>query len=107
MPSHVRYAVLAGLIAALTAVGALTTFTLPFLTMVPFTLQMVGVYLAGTLLPPRWAFVSESAYVFLGVIGLPIFADGAHGILVLVGPYGGYLWGYPFAAAASALILNR
>jgi biotin transport system substrate-specific component len=97
-----RFLVLSAFVTALTAVGALTSFTLPFLTLVPFSLQVFGVYLAGGLLPSKWAFLSMATYLVLGAIGLPVFAEGAHGVAVLIGPFGGYLWAYPLAAWAMA-----
>ncbi len=98
MPQSMRFLVLAGFVTAITAVGALTSFTIPLLSIVPFSLQVLGVYLAGGLLPPRWAFMSMVAYLLLGTLGLPVFAEGSHGIAILLGPFGGYLWAYPPAA---------
>lgn len=37
-------------------------------------------------------------YIGLGLVGLPVFADGAAGAGVLVGPSGGYLVGFVAAA---------
>ncbi len=104
MPRYMRFLVLSAFVTAITAIGALTSFTLPFLTMVPFSLQVFGVYLAGGLLPPRWAFLSMLTYLLLGAIGLPIFAEGAHGLAILIGPFSGYLWAYPVAAWAMAKV---
>jgi biotin transport system substrate-specific component len=106
MPRYMRFLVLSAFVTALTAIGALTSFTLPFLTLVPFSLQVFGVYLAGGLLPARWAFLSMLTYLVLGAIGLPVFAEGAHGVAILVGPFSGYLWAYPIAAWAMARILR-
>lgn len=107
MLSSIRFLVLAAFVTAITAVGALTSFTIPALSVVPFTLQVFGVYLAGGLLPPRWALMSLLAYLFLGALGLPIFADGQSGLGVLIGPYAGYLWAYPLAAMVMALVTGR
>jgi biotin transport system substrate-specific component len=99
-----RFLVLAAFVTAITAIGALTSFTIPGLSIVPFSLQVLGVYLAGGLLPPRWAFMSMTAYLLLGALGLPVFAEGTHGLGILLGPFGGYLWAYPIAAWIMALI---
>ena len=106
MPRYMRFLVLSAFVTALTAVGALTSFTLPFLTVVPFSLQVFGVYLAGGLLPGKWAFLSMLTYLILGAIGLPVFAEGAHGMAILIGPFAGYLWAFPFAAWAMARFLS-
>lgn len=103
----VRYLVYAGLMAALTAVGALTAITIPALTPVPFTLQVLAVYLTLGLLPPRYAAAAQLAYLALGALGLPVFAGGARGIGVLVGPFAGYLWAYPVAAAVGSWLAHR
>jgi biotin transport system substrate-specific component len=99
--------VYAGLMAALTAVGALTAITIPALTPVPFTLQVFAVYLTLGLLPPRYAAAAQLAYLALGALGLPVFAGGARGVGVLVGPFGGYLWAYPLAAAVGSWLAHR
>ncbi|SMC06472.1 biotin transport system substrate-specific component [Sulfobacillus thermosulfidooxidans DSM 9293] len=104
MPHYMRFLVLASFITAITAVGAITSFTLPFLTVVPFSLQVLGVYLAGGLLPPKWAFLSMMTYLILGALGLPVFAEGGHGVAILVGPFGGYLWAFPVAAWAMSIL---
>ena len=38
-------------------------------------------------------------YLLAGAAGLPVFADGAHGIETLLGPSAGYLVGFVVAAA--------
>jgi biotin transport system substrate-specific component len=103
----VRYLVYAGLMAALTAVGALTAITIPALTPVPFTLQVLAVYLTLGLLPPRYAATAQLAYLALGALGLPVFAGGARGVGILVGPFAGYLWAYPVAAGIGSWLAHR
>jgi biotin transport system substrate-specific component len=65
---------------------------------VPFTLQTFFVLLAGPILGKRNAFFSMSLYISSGVFGLPVFAGGSFGLLKLLGPTGGYLMSFPFAA---------
>ena len=93
-----RQLVLAGLLAAVTAVLAYLRIPLPF-TPVPITGQTLGVMLSGLLLGPRWGFAAQLAYVLLGAAGAPVFAGGQAGPGVLAGPTGGYLLSYPLAAA--------
>lgn len=107
MPDSLRWAVRAAFITAITALGAITAVTIPGLSLVPFTFQVFGVFLAGGLLPARWAFMSQAAYLALGVLGAPVFAEGQRGFAVLVGPFGGYLWSYPLAALLMAWIIRR
>ena len=68
---------------------------------VPFTLQTMVVLLAGAFLGAKNGAYSQVLYIFLGAIGLPVFAqtaDGTMGLSRLIGPTGGYLLAFPIAA---------
>ncbi|MCD4704116.1 MAG: biotin transporter BioY [Methanosarcinaceae archaeon] len=93
--SPVRKMVYASLFAAMTAVGAFMVIPLG---PIPFTLQVLFVFMAGSMLKARWGMISMIIYVLLGVIGLPVFSGGASGFGVLIGPTGGYLFGFIVAA---------
>jgi biotin transport system substrate-specific component len=54
--------------------------------------------LAGTILGSRLGALSQLIYVFLGSVGLPVYAGGRAGFGVLVGPTGGYLAGFVLGA---------
>lgn len=101
---RLRKMVLAALLAALISVVAPFRFFLPGVPNVPVTLQVVVVLLAGGLLGPAWGAISMLIYLFLGAVGLPVFAGGNAGLQVLVGLTGGYLWSYPVAAFIAGLI---
>jgi biotin transport system substrate-specific component len=89
-------AVLAG--SALLAASAHVSIPF-FFTPVPFTLQPFAVLLLGLMLEPSLAFATLAAYLFEGAAGLPVFTpQGPLGILHLMGPDGGFLLAYPFAA---------
>ena len=92
---------LSAVLAALTAVCAQLSFTLPGISSVPFTLQVFAVVLAGLCLGARRGFVSQLVYPLPGVAGLPVFAQLRGGLSVLVGPTAGYLWAFPLAAAVA------
>ncbi len=64
---------------------------------VPFTLQTLFVLLAGAVMKRR-GWVPVAAGIVLGVLGLPVFHNGMAGPGVLLGPTGGYLIGFVFAA---------
>jgi biotin transport system substrate-specific component len=83
--------------AVLTAIGAWISIPLP-ITPVPFTMQVLFVLLSGAVLGGRLGALAQIIYLLLGLVGLPVFAGGASGPSVLVGPTGGYLFGYVFAA---------
>ncbi len=81
--------------AILTAVGAQIEIPLK---PVPLTFQTMFVLLAGAFLGRRNGFLSMILYLGLGMVGLPVFAGGALGFPVLLGPTGGYLLAFPVAA---------
>ncbi|UIO98709.1 biotin transporter BioY [Halobaculum sp. CBA1158] len=95
----------AALFAALTGVFAYVSFQLP-VTSVPFTLQVLGVFLAGLFLGPVWGVASMAIYVVAGAVGAPVFAYGSAGLGSLFGQWGGYLWSYPVAAGVLGLAVH-
>lgn len=92
------------LFAALMATTAL--FSL-YVATIPFTLQTLYVVLAALILTPREAAGSMAFYVFLGVVGLPVFAGGQAGLSALLGPTGGFIIGFIFAAFFASLAFNK
>jgi biotin transport system substrate-specific component len=46
----------------------------------------------------RYAVIPVSLYVLLGALGLPVFHSGVAGFGILLGPTGGYLFGFICAA---------
>lgn len=74
---------------------------------VPVTGQTLAVLLVGSALGARRGAVSMTLYVVLGLVGLPVFADGASGPGVLLGPSGGYLLGFVAAAALVGRVAER
>lgn len=100
--SATRNLAYAAVMGALTAAGAFLTIPLPF-SPVPLTGQTFFILLAGLLLGPRLGALSAGVYLLLGVAGLPVFAGGGSGIGAFFGPTGGYLVGFPVAAAVTGL----
>ncbi len=74
---------------------------LPF-TPVPITGQTFAVLLVGAALGSRRGAAAVLAYLAEGAIGFPVFASGA-GLAYLLGPTGGYLFGFLAAAWLSGL----
>lgn len=97
------------LLAALTAAAAQVSMPLPF-TPVPFTLQPMVVLLGGAVLGRRLGMASQVLYLVAGIAGLPVFAASPvlpQGALRLLGPTGGYLMSYPFAAFVAGYLAER
>jgi biotin transport system substrate-specific component len=99
-----RGAVLASLMAALTAVGAYLHVPVG---PVPIVLATLFVLLAGLLLGSRWGLVSMGVYLLVGAIGMPVFSGGRGGLAQLFGPTGGYLFGYALSAWVTGFISER
>src|SRR6185437_8993637 len=96
-------------VTVLTAAAAQVSIPLPF-TPVPFTLQPMIVLLGGAALGPRLGMYSQVLYLAAGIAGLPVFAASPilpQGIGRLLGPTGGYLMSYPFAAYLAGALAAR
>lgn len=91
------------LFTALTAIGAFIKIPIPY---IPFTLQILAVYLAGALLGPRLGMLSQLCYVLIGLIGVPVFAEGG-GFGYIFKPTFGYLLGYILGAYVNGWLINR
>ena len=92
---------------ALVAVCAHIAVPLGF-TPVPVTMQTFAVLLLGLLFSPGPAFACLTLYLMEGALGMPVFSPhGPGGLAQLLGPSGGYLLCYPFAAALTSLLYRR
>lgn len=74
---------------------------------VPFTLQSLAVLLIGAFLGRKLGALTILQYLFLGAIGLPLFANGSGGIMALASPSAGYLYGYVFSAYVAGFAAEK
>ena len=95
-------ALFAALIAAL---GLIPQLTLAF--GVPITAQSLGVMLCGTVLGARRGALAVGLFVLLVALGLPLLAGGRGGLGVFASPTAGFVVGFPFAAFATGMIVER
>lgn len=95
MQGNTKNMVLAGVFAALTAVGAFIRIPLGAMS---FTLQFLFTAMAGVVLGPKWGAASQAVYVALGLAGLPVFTQGG-GPSYILQPSFGFLIGLIPAAA--------
>lgn len=79
--------------AGLTALCAQISFYLPG-NPVPVTGQTFAVLLSGAALGANRGASAMLLYVLAGMVGLPVYADGHHGIDIVTGASGGYLIGF-------------
>lgn len=77
-------------------IGICSWITLPGA--VPFTLQTFGVFLAVTVLGGKRGTAAVLLYIFIGLVGIPVFSGFRGGIGVLLGNTGGYVIGFIFSA---------
>ena len=76
-------------------------------TPVPITLQPFAVFVLAAGLGSRRAALAMLAYLVEGAAGLPFFAGGAAGVAHLLGPSGGYLFGFVPAAYVIGFLAER
>ncbi|MDR1353346.1 MAG: biotin transporter BioY [Treponema sp.] len=97
---------LTALFAALIAAGTFISIPLPF-SPVPIVLQNLFALLSGLVLGPALGAAAVAVYLAAGAIGAPVFAGASGGFVHFLGPTGGFLCGYFFAAAVAGLIAGR
>ncbi|MEI3598055.1 MULTISPECIES: biotin transporter BioY [unclassified Oceanobacillus] len=90
--------------ASITAILAQIEIPLP---LIPISGQTLAVGIAATILGSRQGALAMICYAAIGGIGLPVFAGFAGGPQVLVGPSGGYIFGFIAAAYVTGLILEK
>ncbi|MBR2967823.1 MAG: biotin transporter BioY [Clostridia bacterium] len=73
-------------------------------TVIPFTLQTLGLFLCIGMLGGKNATFTIAVYLLMGIIGVPVFSNFTGGIGIILGAGGGYLIGFLAAAANSWLI---
>jgi biotin transport system substrate-specific component len=97
------------LVTVLTAIGAQISVPLPF-TPVPLTFQPMVVLVGAAALGSRLGMASQVLYLAFGLAGLPVFAASPllpQGAARLLGPTGGFLMSFPFAAFVAGWLAER
>jgi biotin transport system substrate-specific component len=95
---------LVALFAALITGGAWISLPIP---PVPVVLSNLVAALSGVVLGPILGGLSVLLYLFLGSLGLPVFAGGSGGFGVFAGPTGGFLIGFFFSSVVAGLLSDR
>jgi biotin transport system substrate-specific component len=101
---YIKKMIFIAFFAALTAIGA---FMIIPIGIVPMTLQTVWVLLAGYVLGSKHGALSQLLYVSMGLVGLPVYSRGGAGLGHLLGPTGGYLFGFIMAAFVVGLFAHK
>ncbi len=82
--------VMCGIFSALIGVGAWIQIPIP---LIPLSLQDLFVMLAGILLGARYGAISVLFYLFIGLLGFPVFTHGG-GITYVFQPTFGFMLGF-------------
>ena len=89
------------LFAAIISVGCFISIPIG---VVPIVLQNALAILSGVLLGTKLAGAPTALFLVAGLVGLPVYAGGASGVAVWMGPTGGFLPGYLIGAIVAGLI---
>jgi biotin transport system substrate-specific component len=95
-----------GLASILLGAASWIALPLPF-TPIPIAFQVNFLLFLSALLGARRATIMAGSFLFQGMMGLPVFATGKATIFTLLGPTGGYLIGYVFAASVVGFLYHR
>ena len=88
------------------ALFSFVSIPLPF-TPIPLATQGHVVLLLSAWLGSKRGTLAVLTFLFQGMMGLPVFAGGAAGVLALAGPRGGYLLGYVVAAFITGYLVEQ
>jgi biotin transport system substrate-specific component len=99
----------AAMFVALMAVGANITSIAPFLVVggVPITLQTFFAILAGVVLGSRLGAIAMIVYAFVGLVGVPVFAQFGGGFGTFLKPTFGFIVSYIFTAYLTGYIIEK
>lgn len=94
---------LTALMASLIAVAAFLKIPVP---VIPITIQTQVVLMAGLIAGSKVGACAAGVYILMGLLGLPVFAQGG-GIHYVLNPTFGYLLGFVGGAFVSGFIFNK
>lgn len=100
---HTKEMIFCGVFTALIAIGAFIKIPVP---VCPFTLQFLFTMMAGLLLGGKLGSLSVIVYIVLGLIGLPVFAEGG-GFWYVLKPTFGYLIGFAIGAYVTGKMIEQ
>ncbi len=81
----------------LLCISAYLSFPLPF-TPTMVTAQTIMINVISLVLLPTQAFLTVLLYLFIGLLGFPVFSGGMGGVGKLLGPTGGFIFAFLMAA---------
>lgn len=101
-----KFIALIGVMTAVICVLGSLSIPIP-MSPVPISLANFAIFLAVYALGARMGTISCLIYLLIGLIGLPVFSSFSGGAAKLLGPTGGYLFGYILMALISGIVIDR
>lgn len=89
--SRLRMLILTALCTAIICILAQITIPLP---LVPITGQTLAIGIVATILGSKYGTLASLLYLILGAVGIPVFSGFSGGLGVIVGPTGGFIFGF-------------
>jgi biotin transport system substrate-specific component len=74
---------------------------------VPISLTNLAIYFALYILGMKKGTISYIVYLFIGLVGVPVFSGFTGGPAKLIGPTGGYLIGFVFMAMIAGIFIDK
>lgn len=99
----VKEMTLCALFTVLIIAGAFIKIPIP---VVPFTLQFLFTLMAGLILGGRLGAISVFVYMMIGLVGLPVFAEGG-GLGYVLKPSFGYIIGFIFGTYLTGKLTEK
>ncbi|MBU3074856.1 biotin transporter BioY [Clostridium estertheticum] len=101
---NIHHLTLIGVMAAVICI--LGPLSLP-IGIVPISLTNLAIYFSVYVLGQKRGTLSYIVYLFIGLVGLPVFSGFSGGFTKLFGPTGGYLIGFIFMAFISGIFIDK
>ncbi|MBX4266671.1 biotin transporter BioY [Clostridium estertheticum] len=101
---NIHHLTLIGVMAAVICI--LGPLSLP-IGIVPISLTNLAIYFSVYVLGQKRGTLSYIVYLFIGLVGLPVFSGFSGGFTKLFGPTGGYLIGFIFMAFISGFFIDK
>lgn len=105
MRTQTKYLVERAMAIALLIIGAQIAIPLPH--MIPISLQTLAIYIIAMTFNKNQALIITLIYLFMGAIGLPVFASFSGGMDHLLGASGGFLLAFPIQAYITSLLVHK
>lgn len=102
--NNITSLILCAFFAALSAVLAQISISIG---PIPIAFTHISVFICAGILGAKYGAISQSVYVLLGAVGVPVFAGFKGGAAAILGPTGGFIFGYIACVLIAGLIMDK